>query len=109
MIPICSEALVHWDLWCYDEQALCWDRSPLAHINNAKTPTLIAHGKRDLRVPLSQGWELDTALKIKGIPTEFVIYPREPHGLRERAHQLDYINRALNWFDRYVKGEVGTN
>ncbi|MFQ5751342.1 MAG: alpha/beta fold hydrolase, partial [bacterium] len=104
-----EEALVHWDLWCYDEQALCWDRSPMAHINNARTPTLIAHGERDLRVPLSQGWELYTALKIKGVPTEFVIYPREPHGLRERAHQLDYINRALNWFDRYVKGEVGTN
>ncbi|MFQ6112989.1 MAG: alpha/beta fold hydrolase [bacterium] len=104
-----ENALVHWNLWCYDEPELCWDRSPMAHINNAKTPTLIAHGEKDLRVPVSQGWELYTALKIKGVPTEFVVYPREPHGLRERAHQLDYLQRSLDWFDQYVKGEAGTN
>ena len=104
-----EEALVHWDLWCYDEPELCWDRSPMAHINNAKTPTLIAHGEKDLRVPVSQGWEFYTALKIKGVPTEFVVYPREPHGLRERAHQLDFIERVLNWYERHVKGQTGTN
>ncbi|MFQ5864323.1 MAG: alpha/beta fold hydrolase [bacterium] len=104
-----EEAMVHWDLWCYDEPELCWDRSPLAHVNNANTPTLIVHGEKDLRVPVSQGWELYTALKIKGVPTEFVVYPREPHGLRERAHQLDVLQRSLDWFDRYVKAGEGTN
>lgn len=104
-----EEALVHWDLWCYDEPELCWDRSPLAHVNNANTPTLILHGKDDLRVPASQGWEMYTALRIKEVPTELVIYPREPHGLRERAHQLDVIQRSLEWFERYLKGESGTN
>jgi len=99
-----ENSLVHWNLWCYDQPQLCWDRSPVAHINKARTPTLIAHGEKDLRVPVSQGWELYTALKVKGVPTEFVIYPREPHGLTERAHQLDFLNRALAWFDRYLKG-----
>ncbi len=102
-----EEAYVHWDLWCYDEPELCWDRSPVAHIRNAQTPTLVVHGASDLRVPVGQGWEMYTALKIKGVPTELVIYPREPHGLRETAHQLDVIQRALAWFDRYVKGEEG--
>jgi len=99
-----ENSLVHWNLGCYDQPQLCWGRSPVAHINKARTPTLIAHGEKDLRVPVSQGWELYTALKVKGVPTEFVIYPREPHGLTERAHQLDYLNRVLRWFDRYVKG-----
>lgn len=104
-----EEALVHWDLWCYDEPELCWQRSPMAHINNANTPALIIHGARDLRVPVSQGWELYTGLSVRDVPTEFVIYPREPHGLREDAHQVDCIRRALEWFDRYVKGDTGTN
>ncbi|NIR49594.1 S9 family peptidase, partial [candidate division KSB1 bacterium] len=104
-----EEAYVHWDTWCYDEQELCWDRSPVAHINNANTPTLIVHGKEDTRVPVGQGWEMYTALSVKNIPTKFVIYPREPHGLRERAHQLDVIQRSLQWFDRYVKEAMGTN
>lgn len=104
-----EEALVHWDLWCYDKPELCWERSPIAHVKNAQTPALIIHGEEDLRVPVSQGWELYTALKVLEVPTEFVIYPREPHGLRDRAHQLDCIRRSLAWFDRYLKGEAGTD
>jgi dipeptidyl aminopeptidase/acylaminoacyl peptidase len=98
-----ENALVHWDLWCYDSPEICWERSPLAHVNQAHTPTLIAHGAKDLRVPLSQGWELYQAFRVRGVPTEFVIYPREPHGLRERAHKIDFMNRVLDWYDTHLK------
>ena len=75
----------------------------MAHIRKAQTPTLIAHGEKDLRVPVGQGYELYRGLEMRGVPVKLVLYPREPHGLREREHQLDYINRALNWYDKYVK------
>ena len=39
----------------------------------------------------------------KGVPTELVFYPRQPHGLVERAHQLDFAKRTIEWFDRYLK------
>ncbi|RMG66839.1 MAG: hypothetical protein D6715_05995 [Calditrichaeota bacterium] len=73
-------------------------------MRNAGTPTLIAHGKRDLRVPPGQSHELYRALQFRKVPTELVLYPREPHGLRERAHQLDFIQRVLEWYDKYLKG-----
>lgn len=101
-----ENSLVHWAMYWYDSpenEATYWERSPLAHIRNAQTPTLICHGEKDLRVPLGQGQELYRALTIRGVPTELIIYPREPHGLRERAHQLDYINRVLKWYDTYLK------
>ena len=98
-------ALVHWNLWSYDEPELVWERSPMAHVDNANTPLLIVHGEKDDRVPIAQAWELYTALRVKGRTVEFVIYPREPHGLRERAHRLDFIERVIAWYDRYVKGE----
>jgi dipeptidyl aminopeptidase/acylaminoacyl peptidase len=97
-----ENSVVHWDLSPYLRSDLAWDRSPLAHIRDAHTPTLIAHGEKDDRVPLGQGTELYTALRLKGTPVEFVTYPREPHGLRERAHQLDYMNRALDWYDGWL-------
>ena len=50
---------------------------------------------KDDRVHPEQGLELYQALKIKGVDTELVLYPREPHGLTERAHQLDYIERLV--------------
>jgi dipeptidyl aminopeptidase/acylaminoacyl peptidase len=32
----------------------------------------------------------------------FVVYPREPHGISERAHQLDVLKRVRRWFDRWL-------
>jgi dipeptidyl aminopeptidase/acylaminoacyl peptidase len=31
------------------------------------------------------------------------VYPREPHGIGEREHQIDLLNRVLNWFDTHLK------
>ncbi len=101
-----ENALVHWNFWHWDDLDLVWDRSPLKYLQNAQTPTLIAHGERDLRVPTGQAYELYRGLKHVGVPTQLVIYPREPHGLRERAHQLDYNRRALAWYQRYLLEEA---
>ncbi len=99
-----ENSLVHWDLWPYDDYALAWDRSPMAHVGKAKTATLIVHGSDDTRVPPEQATELYRALRHKKVTTEVVYYPREGHGLGERAHQIDFANRFLAWFDQHVKG-----
>jgi dipeptidyl aminopeptidase/acylaminoacyl peptidase len=96
-------SLVHWDSWWFDKPELHWERSPLAHLEKAATPTLIVHGAADDRVHPEQSLELYTALRIKGVPTSLVFYPREPHGLNERAHQLDFIERVVAWFDEHLK------
>ncbi|MGD8278197.1 MAG: S9 family peptidase, partial [Gemmatimonadota bacterium] len=94
---------VHWDLWWFDNPGLAMDRSPIAYIADARTPMVIGHGMADERVHPEQSLELWRALELQGVPVELVLYPREPHGLRERAHQLDYMGRILSAFDRYVK------
>ena len=53
------------------------------HVKGVTTPTLIQHGERDERVPLSQGEELYNALKRQGCTTKMVIYPRTHHGIEE--------------------------
>ncbi len=101
-IPL-ENSLVHWNLWWYDDDELVWDRSPLAHLQAANTPVLVVHGEKDLRVPLGQGTEMYQALKLRNIPTEMVIYPRQGHGIRERAAQLDYMRRTLRWYEKYLR------
>ncbi len=86
----------------YADPALLWDRSPMKYITNVTTPTLVLHGEKDNRVAASQGLEFYQALKALGRPTQMVIYPREPHGIREREHQLDLQRRVLEWFRRYL-------
>jgi dipeptidyl aminopeptidase/acylaminoacyl peptidase len=101
-------SLVHWDLWWFDDPELAWDRSPLAHVSKDNSPTLVAHGAADERVHPEQSQELYQTLGILGVPTGLVVYPREPHGLRERAHQLDFMHRVIEWLDQYVKNASPT-
>lgn len=100
-----ENSVVHWDLMMADpaNHDIYWKRSPMAYIHKANTPSLIIHGAADTRVPIGQSQELYTALKHKGVPVEFVIYPREGHGVSETAHQLDFMQRVLGWFQKYLK------
>ena len=82
-------------------------RSAMFHVKGVKTPTLIQHGEADVRVPISQGYELYNALKRQGVPTRMVVYPRQPHGIQEPRLQQDAMNRNLEWFDRWVMGKPG--
>jgi hypothetical protein len=34
-----------------------------------------------------------------------IIYPRTPHGIEEPKLLLDCMQRNLEWFDLYVKGD----
>ena len=97
-----ENSLVHWKMWPWDDFPRAWDRSPVAHVGSSKTPTLIVHGSSDTRVPPEQATELYRALRHKKVETEVVFYPREGHGLRERAHQIDFATRFLAWFDAHV-------
>jgi dipeptidyl aminopeptidase/acylaminoacyl peptidase len=98
-----ENSLVHWKLWPYDDPELVWKRSPMAHTKGSKTATLLVHGLDDSRVPPTQAKELYRALRHAGAKTELVYYPREGHGLAERAHQLDFVQRYLDWFDRALQ------
>ena len=64
---------------------------------------IVGQGLADERVHPEQMIQLAQALRLKGVPVDLVLYPREPHGLLERQHQLDYMGRILEAFDRYVR------
>ena len=80
--------------------------SPLVHLKNAKTPTLILQGEADTVDPVGQSMELYRGLKRYGVETELVLYPREPHGFHEEKHLVDRLKRILAWYDKYLKGEA---
>jgi dipeptidyl aminopeptidase/acylaminoacyl peptidase len=77
--------------------------SPISFASNIRTPVLILHGAEDTNVPLGQAVYFHRALRHFGVEHEFVIYPREGHSFRERAHQLDVLRRTRAWFDRRLR------
>lgn len=56
-----------------------------------------------MRVPLFQGLELYIAFRASHIPVEMVTYPREAHGISEKAHVRDFLERSLAWFEKYLR------
>jgi dipeptidyl aminopeptidase/acylaminoacyl peptidase len=94
----------HWDLDPFDNMALYMERSPVWWISRSSTPILVATGLVDERVHPEQAIQFHQLLQLHGTPTGLILYPREPHGLRERAHQLDFMRRVSEWFGRYLHG-----
>ena len=89
----------------WDAPKLWQDRSAVFRVKAVTTPTLIQHGENDLRVPISQGYELYTALKRRHVPVTMVVYPRQGHGVGEPRLQLDVMRRNLEWFERWLMAD----
>ncbi len=87
----------------YENLSLFTERSPVTHLKNVKTPTLILCGEIDATDPIAQCYQFHRGLRRYGVETEFVAYPREGHGLREEKHQLDMMNRMIEWYEKYLK------
>ncbi|MGH9729852.1 MAG: S9 family peptidase [Candidatus Acidiferrales bacterium] len=90
-------ALPHQD----DLMDIMWKRSALKYVAQVATPTLIMHGANDPDVPIPDAEQFYIALKDVGVETEFVMYPREGHGIREVKHQIDDMDRSIAWYEKH--------
>ncbi len=76
--------------------------SPSRFSPKLATPTLILHGEKDYRVPVTQGITLHGVLTGKGVPSRIVIFPDENHWiLKPQAAKLWY-DEVFRWLDRWV-------
>jgi dipeptidyl aminopeptidase/acylaminoacyl peptidase len=76
--------------------------SAMFQVKGVTTPTLILHGENDVRVPVTQGYELHNALKRQNVPVKMVVYPRQGHSIQEPKFVLDVGRRLIQWFDQYL-------
>jgi dipeptidyl aminopeptidase/acylaminoacyl peptidase len=80
-----------------------YDRaSPITTVRRDRTPTLLLWGEDDPYVPVSQGYELKTALDTFHVENEMVVYPKEGHEIDQPVHQLDMQRRVLEWFRTHL-------
>jgi dipeptidyl aminopeptidase/acylaminoacyl peptidase len=86
----------------YDNPAVYDRLSPIRAIKDARTPTFIYVGERDVECPPAQSLEFWHGLKAVGIPTQLIIYEGEGHSLRKPADKQDVDQRIVGWFDKYL-------
>jgi dipeptidyl aminopeptidase/acylaminoacyl peptidase len=76
--------------------------SPSRYAKNFETPTLILHGERDYRVPVTQGINLYGVLQGKGVPARIVIFPDENHWVLKPQSALLWWKEVFAWLDKYL-------
>jgi len=87
--------------WEGDNRAMLEKTSPHYHAANFKTPTLVIHGQRDLRVPVNHGFELYQTLVVRGVPTRMVYFPDENHWVLKPQNSLFWYAEVKRWFDEH--------
>ena len=86
----------------YDDPEVYARSSAINFIKQAHTPTLVVVGDRDGECPAPQSFEFWHALRTQHVPTQLVVYPNEGHGFVDPAHRRDVMERAVEWFARYL-------
>ncbi len=75
--------------------------SPSRYVEKFKTPTLVVHGEKDYRVPVTQGMQLFTALQERGVPSQFLYFPDEGHWVLKPRNSVKWYETVLAWLERF--------
>ncbi|MCC7195440.1 MAG: S9 family peptidase [Gemmatimonadaceae bacterium] len=89
----------------WENQAMYDSLSPIRHVKNVKTPTLLVQSEEDWRTPMGNADLWYTALKAQGVPAEFVRYPRSTHELSRSGEPwllVDRLGRLRQWFTHWL-------
>lgn len=77
--------------------------SPIHVAARIKQPVLLAYGERDQRVPLEHGKAMRSALQAAGnAQVDWITYPKEGHGWRDPATEVDFWNRVARFLARHL-------
>ncbi|MFL0790744.1 MAG: alpha/beta fold hydrolase, partial [Prochlorococcus sp.] len=80
--------------------------SPLNHVDQIKRPLLIAHGANDVRVKLSESETIVQAMKSRGLPVDFLVFPDEGHGLVNPRNAIAFYGVLESFLSRYLGGRA---
>lgn len=77
--------------------------SPLFHGENIVKPMIVLQGANDPRVLQVESDEMVEAVRANGVPVEYIVFPDEGHGFRNRANQINGYRAVLQFLDKYLK------
>jgi len=81
------------------------DKSPLFHADRVTTPLLLTHGDEDPNVPPGESDQFYAALKLLGVPVEYLRVAGLGHWIMEHDKRALWSKSIVAWFDRWLKDE----
>jgi dipeptidyl aminopeptidase/acylaminoacyl peptidase len=79
--------------------------SPSRLLSQIRTPMLVIHGERDLRVPISEALRLWTDLRRHDVPARFLYFPDENHWILKPQNARLWYATVLAFLGEVLRGE----
>jgi dipeptidyl aminopeptidase/acylaminoacyl peptidase len=86
--------------------ALLKERSPLYKADQIKRPLLIGQGANDPRVNVAESEQIVDAMKAKGIPVTYVVFPDEGHGFARPVNNIAFNAVTENFLAKCLGGRA---
>ncbi len=80
------------------------ERSPLNSAGAIAKPLLIGQGANDPRVKQAESDQIIAAMRAKGLPVTYVLYPEEGHGFAEPANRISFYAIAEAFLAAHLGG-----
>jgi dipeptidyl aminopeptidase/acylaminoacyl peptidase len=80
------------------------ERSPLSRVDAIKRPLLIGQGANDPRVKQAESDQIVNAMKAKGLPVTYVLYPDEGHGFARPENRISFFAVAEIFLAEHLGG-----
>jgi len=82
--------------------------SPVRHPELLRVPALIAHGERDVVVPVDQSRRLVRELQRANANIETIFYPKSAHGFTDAVESADFMRRVEAFLSRHNPAGIAT-
>jgi dipeptidyl aminopeptidase/acylaminoacyl peptidase len=87
-------------------RALLQKHSPLTYVDQIRAPLLIGQGANDPRVKQAESDQIVAAMRSKGIPVTYVLYPDEGHGFARPENNFSFNAITEAFLARVLGGRV---
>lgn len=82
------------------------EMSPLNYARNIKTPLMIMQGANDPRVNKAESEQIVVALRDRGFPVEYILFPDEGHGFARPVNMLASMAAAEQFLGKRIGGRL---
>lgn len=82
-----------------DDLARLMADSPITYVDQMTKPMLVIQGANDPRVVKAESDQVVAALRERGVPVEYLVFPDEGHGFMHKANEIAAYSHAIQFLD----------
>jgi dipeptidyl aminopeptidase/acylaminoacyl peptidase len=91
------------------EAAMLRSLSPIHKLDRIKTPLFVLHGANDTNVPVVEAEQIVAAMKARGVPVKYTLFPDEGHGWRKTPNRVRSTMEIVGFFAEHLRAAATTS